>query len=1494
MRMSSNIRFRSMPRGLLTAWAWMSVAAVSAQAPYAQKPGWWDEIHPKVALESRGSVEEAFRATLGKGRDAFKLEWKEWLLLGPFPASNGLATELPPDDLRGFDPDARFEGAGGDMIGWRRRSQLERDPQRNNSIFYLTTALDTPSATPAWLVFTHREGAEFYLGTERIHRSNRMIAANNEVTREIDLREGRNLFTVKVHQARHNWSVNIDHYRVNPYWIEIAALTRVVTHPPYRDMQGRTDLLERLSDRYDDIEDIDNALHWHAQRFPLLDDDGKTELLSRLVSQAEDNPEVARKVEGLFEQLLRLRETPELMFAYLQLLDNLGETTRLRDRLTGMLPSLRAEDAVEANLWLMHLHLLENDPASARQVAALIQEEDQTGPQRQRFRAMERQLTSMRVSEVQIARDWNFDTTIRQARLLATQDPEALPAFIRGILRENSGLLVSTPDAALFLGGLVAYREAFAEHRDLYEPDLQTFLSLLDNQRRLSPLKRARARQQLSLRPATLSLEIPTSSTPPPDAFPLPRTEEVHPALELSADSRTNRMETDIFTNRVQPVAPAAIVTRGNLTLLQNSRTVALKRENELLWRRDWANARMRFGDSITPWHHELTPALVGDQAVARILLNGLYHLMAMDVETGELQWSWRPEGGVICTNPLIWGEDVVIVTRTTGQISRYDLVFLNRSTGEVETQIVLASTTHTQGLGPLSVEVEMDHYMPDPAVSGNTLFLQTQNGVLASVDLLTRSFRWLRTYNPGNWNQDNALRDLSGRRFTSPLVFGNVVVFSPFDGFSLISVEADTGRLLSDQRAFMGWDVRPFGQYLMTLDAEGAAHILQPETFEPVRSLPGTGYRFITALRDGAVLQNGNELQVWNSTRGVVGRQRFPEGTLPLAVSGERSYFFRPGNSKPMVYSSRPSSASVAEAPRTVPDELQPRSGHFQAGTEGMYLVTEDSVFRFTNPSAPDWAVPHGHRGDPGDLRVFESGDFLYIAEDHGVQILRHRSGEAVRRYPGLGEPRRRLHAPMLSGDTVYAATRSSDTIEVLAFRGDNPPKGVSSGAANEGVPIQIVDEGRLVHVVQGGNVRRLRVREDGDRLERVTQHSSNWSNMSERVTRFGDNQMAWLSPGDIRMLDAEGDWIHSRIHRLRARGGPRIDWRVWSDPLVSWRSRLDQNHVFNSDTQTDLTRTFNIHTHPIAHGGKGYGYAINRGGRVTLREVDLQSDEVKSHPPVRVVDERRDWNRLHDILFSVGHQDKIYTFFNVDNSTGGRGDVPTLILDTRNGEQVRKGFPFTGGLRDAQVWKDTLWLALNQGYLALTMKEVNQLMERPPLLQNTTSLPEDLRLDGFPLEWSGWEFPEAGNGRLTASWDGQRLVLAGRIQNQDFIRRLGRNGMDERVRLHLAHGPQANFQLSNVETLSLRELGDGIEFAYSVPPTGEELFFELGISPGRLREMRLDWDRLRRYPDREVFGDIAFDFSIDSHTGTPVYAFATRPWPVWFPRVLLETNRD
>ena len=442
-------------------------------------------------------------------------------------------------------------------------------------------------------------------------------------------------------------------------------------------------------------------MHWQTLRYQQGSKEDRRQLARWIAARAEVETDLLPLADEFFTDVLTRTKDLELIQIHLDFLEAAQVPIRLRRRLTSYSPTLRAKSGFEADFRMLRLHLLEGDLKASRELIRRLKRSYSELEGNEELAKLEERVEEMRRRIAQVNVDWDFDATVRQAGRLAESDPNELNRFLRQVMRDKAGALTQAEEANLYIGSGTKYQKAFTPYRAAYEQNLSDYLNLLEEQVGLSPEEKQVRFQELTLQTPQPQNGSGQKGTPAVRSFSLPATPKLDGLIEMEIGTRELLLESPNLRGPVVRAPPASVVSQGTTTVLQNSRSLALVQGTDLVWKNVWDNSHLTVDKEAIPWHRDLTPALSEDQIFARVLNEGGYQVIAVETDTGRVQWTWQEQDRVVCTNPVAWNNDVLFVARTTGQVSQYHLVFVDRHNGETQRELNLVTSSHIRWYQP-------------------------------------------------------------------------------------------------------------------------------------------------------------------------------------------------------------------------------------------------------------------------------------------------------------------------------------------------------------------------------------------------------------------------------------------------------------------------------------------------------------------------------------------------------------------------------------------------------------------------------------------------------------------------------------------------------------------------------------------------------------------------------------------------------------------------
>jgi hypothetical protein len=566
---------------------------------------------------------------------------------------------------------------------------------------------------------------------------------------------------------------------------------------------------------------------------------------------------------------------------------------------------------------------------------------------------------------------------------------------------------------------------------------------------------------------------------------------------------------------------------------------------------------------------------------------------------------------------------------------------------------------------------------------------------------------------------------------------------------------------------------------------------------------------------------------------------------------------------------------------------------GLFRVGQKALYVLSEEVVQKWSGTDTPDWVIPAVFHGDLRKVRLFESGNLVYLADRHRIWTLQANTGQVIGRYPGPGEDMDEIRAVNVERDTLMFAIPRGDrnraSHDVVLMK-NGQTLVLDRLGRDQGDPLMVADQGNRVVTVDRDTLYELKRESGEDKWKTVRKEKVGRERWRSFLTLEGGAQID-ADSGHAEVVLTDGTFERVKTHNWNQR--QRNPKEVYEDAslendILIWKNSRDFWNAVHLKSGNDLTRALKTTTRPVLLEDKAFGLEFNshwRANKLTPRAVDVSSGKASTTDVIDLSKEQRNWRAVSGERFSFTDTTSLYHLLEIRGDSDQVDENPIVIINPDTQSVRISGFPDTGPIRDIRVWKNQLWLLREHDLIRLPLHEFNRLLYQGQTLVDPMPLPASLRIDGVHAEWGPDDMADAGGG-VFAHYGADGLVLAGTIRNEEFIRMLGRQGVDERVTLHLRNGSAASFVMNKGVDLSLTELPEGAAFAYSVHPAGDRMFYELSLPAEQLKNLDFDPLETRDQPERDRRGDFAYDLSVRSPDDILVFGHAERPWPVYFPR--------
>ncbi|RKY16162.1 MAG: hypothetical protein DRQ55_18565, partial [Planctomycetota bacterium] len=245
------------------------------------------------------------------------------------------------------------------------------------------------------------------------------------------------------------------------------------------------------------------------------------------------------------------------------------------------------------------------------------------------------------------------------------------------------------------------------------------------------------------------------------------------------------------------------------------------------------------------PWHelHDFDNVPINHPLPAR-------RLVCLDRRSGEPLWRQeRPELGPeafvnrldVDGPPLVSGGVVYVAgSITEGAINAYAAAF-DLASGELRWHTLLC--TGQQELTMFNRPFQ-EHVLAPPALHDGQLLINTNLGVVVSLDLWSGRLRWVSAYEAMRRRSSRMVRPNTARtvywRSEPPFVEGGVLVFAPLDSEWLLGIDPSTGRRRWRVNALQGSSLRSAVRHQAVPTGDGRVILVSDTGTECVQTASG------------------------------------------------------------------------------------------------------------------------------------------------------------------------------------------------------------------------------------------------------------------------------------------------------------------------------------------------------------------------------------------------------------------------------------------------------------------------------------------------------------------------------------------------------------------------------------------------------------------------------------------------------------------------------
>jgi len=1255
------------------------------------------------------------------------------------------------------------------------------------------------------------------------------------------------------------------------------------------------------------IEDLENAAYWIDRQHEMTPHRNRGHFYHVLHEMCRKERALVTHVTGRFEAYI-VQEVPtdeEKEEAVGFLLRLMGEH-KLTDRLFRFLddnqPLLDRVAPRESLRARLQGAILKGDAPMAeellRRLEAMLDEGEKA---RVNIGAIRNSVEGMQGSIAQYPVDWDFDSTVRTAEVLAGQDKDKLHRHIRSVLMEKRGTVLPEGDNGAMRGAHPAYQDSFAQYASDYNASILAYLVLLKDKLGYDERRIEGVKQQVVLRnPRALNdRHDPALGTAASVQLPGAADSQYYPLLTMTRDAMMLQAEAGVLQATARKMSPAGVAVSGERAFFQNSREIVCLEGNTVRWRQRYENAGLRQVDHapVEVPAHRLDPVADRSRVYARIRRGGVFGLHAFDQATGRRLWQVREKGYEFCSDPVLWKGTVLSIAKIRGEFSQYALLFIDPANGSVWDAIDILGCSDTVRLHGRSGHAAFDCHMPVPTIVDDIAYLVTNYGLVAAIDLRSRAFVWERAYDrlPFSVSQE-AVDRLTHRRLCSPVVSGKVVVCAPADAATAMVLDRQTGAAMSERIGLDWAEIHQAGKRVLMLAKSGKAQILDAGSLETAVTLPGSDYEYIDKLADGVMLKQRGKLQVWNERGELVRETAIPESFVPVVTAGTRLYGYDGDSPLPqMGYVGKDGTPPPGPDPAAVETSVSRLENAVVAQRgDDTYLLADNYLVKVADDLKYEWSVPRQRYGNVSGHELQVGSKYLYLVNQRTVDVLDRQTGARLGRYPEYGQSLRKILAPALSGDRLYLAEElGAWTFRTTVIEG---ARNSTVGTHNGSVPVCILKQGELLGVESRGKTKFLEL--DAATHEYRDAKTVDVNPGLHRFYQLDEPRRFRASDPSDRFRLISDDMTFIQFGK-DARGG--APWRsdgcvrasIWSDGILGLPGRAGWS-LIDIEGRRDLASQFKIDTQPLIGDGLIHGAKMERHS-ARVMSYDIKTGGLKHDQTIKPDSVDENWGGIREVRFAVSLGGKPSYLFQMVSRGQSSREALWVLHDPDTGRMSLKGLPDTGRIVDALAADGKLLLFREKDVLQFKFSELASLAKRSYALFTLQGEQIEFEADGYPDEWPAAVFNKVGTNSFAMSFTGDAIRLGCSIRDERIIEYAGTKGMDDRFELVIMPGSLATFVDDYEETglvVGLDTLATTNPLSYSVKPTGDELFLEMEVPLESFFKISLaQADKLQ---SRRRRGDVAFDIAYRKPDGSRGFIFARRDYAAFFPRVYIPDLKE
>ncbi|MCK5529392.1 MAG: PQQ-binding-like beta-propeller repeat protein, partial [Kiritimatiellae bacterium] len=1085
------------------------------------------------------------------------------------------------------------------------------------------------------------------------------------------------------------------------------------------------------SDIYLKHKDYANSAFWSKRIFDLIPSKNKKYVYPLLTKRCNKNPELRPYIisfykEYVFDSQIARKEKATISILLLEMINHDNADTKVltfikehQDILTQLVPKriliyeIKSEiskgDKKQAQLLLKEL---EKDLSDAEK-------------KRLQFHDLKKSVNGIKQSTIQCPVDWEFDSIVRNAKNLTGESKSKLHQLIRSTLSDKYEQVMQSSEDGLFTGAYFGYQEAFASYAPAYNASLNPYLHLLKNTLNYTDKQIEQKKEMLWLgknrkKYTTPQRQLTTSTLKLPSSGNM----TYQPLLSLNKGTLEIVNETSSLDAILTKVQPAGIAVNQSLVFLQNSREIACMRDNKLLWRKIFDNSAFKKKRSIYyKYLSGSTKPLTDTKCVyARLMQKGEFSLYAFYQQTGKVAWQLSDRDYIICSDPILWNNHILVVAKKKGILSKFSFLMVNPRNGEILTKlnlmqsynyIISATTFYTK------THLAVDYYMPTPTIIDDTAYIITNLGIVSSIDLTKRAINWQRKYIRTPFNVSvKSRKALSRRNQYAPVVNKKYVLFPTIDGITLQVIDRISGKIITETSDSLWTEIHQIGSNALFFEESGKVDIRNLQNFNTIATLPKAEYKYIANLQDGAILKCADKLQVWNDKGTMVKEVSIPDHFIPSLLTGEKIFGYNKNDIQAIVgfigKGANASSPPVAVSSEKYISHLQ--KGNPVSKQNEIYIIADNYLVKLANDLSYKWAVAR-HSFQAGKAHsIFVSDKYIYMIKKTSIDILDRGTGRQVGRFPEYGEPLKLLTGSVLSNNKLYFANNVNKlSYEVFVMENIKPR---IIGIMNDSSSLLcIMKNGTSVASARHNTLSFKTL----DPVEKIYKMKKNYTAAELDITHMGIifkpiNDGLFISDragngACIHLIRDDMSFEQIRIPHLNGatRRVPQYkNYFLSGDMLVVPVPKTEMWHLVDTTKKSGLSTNIDIQTKPIFIKNSLYGGKNEKESLLYSRTFDTRTGKKTFEKKLTLQDIDKNWGYLSKQRFSFNFNSHPSYVSQMSAGMKPSPEMVWIIHNPATGKVEVKGLPDTGDIYSSYAKNSNLILCRENDVLRFKYREL------------------------------------------------------------------------------------------------------------------------------------------------------------------------------------------